>query len=159
MRRSKRLVSASNLTIPLTVVVGLSLCSITLAQEKPWMTLNQEAHQLYQQGKHQEGVKVAKEALSVAEKIFGTDSPVAAISLNNLAQLYRAQGNDDEAKKLLARAKGTPAGSTVLAQEARWKALYNQVGGLYQQGKYREAIPLAKEALKVAKQTFGQNHP
>lgn len=43
--------------------------------------------------------------------------------------------------------------------EASWKALMNQVRALYQQGKYREAVPLAKEALKVAEQTFGPDHP
>ncbi len=43
--------------------------------------------------------------------------------------------------------------------ETRWKALMNQVRALYQQGKYREAVPSAKEALKVAEQTFGSDHP
>ena len=54
---------------------------------------------------------------------------------------------------------GLSFGSTALAQEARWKALYKQVEALYQQGKYGEAIPVAKEALEVAEQTFGPDHP
>ncbi len=48
--------------------------------------------------------------------------------------------------------------SIAWAQEARWKALYNQTVDLFQKGKYREAIPVAKEALKVAEQTFGHDH-
>ncbi len=54
---------------------------------------------------------------------------------------------------------GLSFGSTALGQEARWRALYNQTMELYQQGKYREAIPVAKEALKVADQTFAPDHP
>ena len=53
---------------------------------------------------------------------------------------------------------GLSFSSIASAQEARWKALYNQVMELYQKGKYREAVPVAQEALKVAEQTFGPNH-
>ncbi len=54
---------------------------------------------------------------------------------------------------------GLSFGSTALGQEARWRALYNQTMELYQQGKYREVIPVGKEALKVAEQTFAPDHP
>lgn len=56
-------------------------------------------------------------------------------------------------------ALGLSPSSVALAQEARWMALYNQTIELIQQGKYREADTVAKEALKVAKLTFGPNHP
>ena len=45
------------------------------------------------------------------------------------------------------------------AQEARWQTLNQQVEQLYQQGRYAEAIPVAKEALRVAETTFGPNDP
>ncbi len=54
---------------------------------------------------------------------------------------------------------GLSFGCMESAQEAGWEALNNKVEELYEQGKYREAIPLAKEALKVAKQTFGPDRP
>ena len=54
---------------------------------------------------------------------------------------------------------GLSFGSVASAQEARLRELNNQVGALLQQGKYREAIPVAKEALKVAEQTFAPDHP
>ena len=54
---------------------------------------------------------------------------------------------------------GLSFGSIASAQEARWKALKNQVKALYEQGKYREGIPVAKEALKVTEETFGSDHP
>ena len=53
---------------------------------------------------------------------------------------------------------GLSLSSIALAQEARWEALNSQAFVLYKQGKYRGAIPLAKESLKVAEQTFGPDH-
>jgi TonB family protein len=48
--------------------------------------------------------------------------------------------------------------SVAYAQEARWEELDSQAGALYDQGKYHEAISVAKEALKVAEQNFGPKH-
>jgi tetratricopeptide (TPR) repeat protein len=44
-------------------------------------------------------------------------------------------------------------------QEAEWKELTEQVEDLYQQGRYGEAIPIAEEAVRVAKTTFGNEDP
>jgi len=52
--------------------------------------------------------------------------------------------------------------SILAAQEAelqKAKELYAQVVPLYQQGKYAEAIPLAREALRLAEQALGPDHP
>ena len=45
------------------------------------------------------------------------------------------------------------------AQDTLWNELNDQVVVLYQQGRYSEATKVAKEALKVAKNTFGSDHP
>jgi CHAT domain-containing protein len=44
------------------------------------------------------------------------------------------------------------------AQEARWKELDAQVDQLQKQGKNKEALPVAEEALHVAEATFGAEH-
>jgi len=49
--------------------------------------------------------------------------------------------------------------SIAFAQEARLEELNYKIEELYKQGKYREAIPLAKEFLKIAEQTYGPDHP
>ncbi len=43
---------------------------------------------------------MAKKALKVAEREFGSDHPDVATDLNNLADLYRAQGRHSEAEPL-----------------------------------------------------------
>jgi tetratricopeptide (TPR) repeat protein len=45
------------------------------------------------------------------------------------------------------------------AQDALLENLYSQVFELYEQGRYSEAADIAKEALKVAEETFGQEDP
>jgi tetratricopeptide (TPR) repeat protein len=44
-------------------------------------------------------------------------------------------------------------------QEALWNELNANFKALYQQGRYSEAAKVAKEALKVAEETYGSHHP
>ena len=48
---------------------------------------------LSQQGQYSEAIPYAREALRLGEEEFGPDHPATAIFLNNLALLYKAQGN------------------------------------------------------------------
>ena len=41
-------------------------------------------------------------------------------------------------------------GTLLWAQQAKWEELKARVEALYQQGEYAEAIPVAREALRVA---------
>jgi len=62
--------------------------------------LNKEATSLYQKDQYDRAVVVAKKALDVAEKMVGPDHRAVAVSLNNLAELYRAQGYYAQAESL-----------------------------------------------------------
>jgi len=73
------------------------------AQETRWETLMAEAVKAYQQADYAEAEKLFLAALKEAEK-FGEQDPRFAASLNNLAELYRAQGKYTEAEPLLQRA-------------------------------------------------------
>ena len=90
--------------IVLIMVLLLSFTLPAYAQEKLWKELNDKANNLYQQGRYSEAVSVAKEALKIAEEIFGKDHPGVALSLNNLAELYYSQGKYAEAEPLYKRA-------------------------------------------------------
>ena len=69
-----------------------------------WEILNQEVISLYEQGRYDRAVVVAKKALEVAEKNVGPNHPDVATSLNNLAELYRTQGQYAQAEPLYKRA-------------------------------------------------------
>lgn len=59
---------------------------------------------LYNQGRYQEALPLAKEAVRLVERKLGANHPTFAAHLNNLAALYFMQGRDIEAKALFERA-------------------------------------------------------
>ena len=70
-----------------------------------WQRLNQQTASLFEQGKYDRAIVVAKKALEVAEREFvGPNHPAVAASLNNLAFLYHKQGEYAEAEPLYKRA-------------------------------------------------------
>ena len=66
--------------------------------------LNQQVVALYQQGRYADAIPLAQESLSIFEAVLGTDYPLVAVGLNNLAGLHRAQGNYEAALPLYERA-------------------------------------------------------
>lgn len=49
--------------------------------------------------------------------------------------------------------------SSVYAQEVLWEKLNGKAKTLFKQKRYPDALSVAKEALKVAEDTFGHDHP
>ena len=121
--------------------------------------LTQQVIQLYQQGKYNEAIPLAEQALAIIKQQLGDNHPSTAISLNNLAALYRVQGRYSEAEPLYKQALAIwkqqlgdnhPSTATSL----------NNLAALYRvQGRYSEAEPLYKQALTIIKQQLGDNHP
>ena len=135
--------------IVLMLVLAVSLALPASAQEALWKELDAKVVTLYQQGRYAEGIKVAKDALKVAESTFGPDHHNLATSLNNLALLYVAQGKYAAAEPLYKRAlaiweKALGSSHPDVAQSL------NNLAGLYdEQGKYAEAEPLHKGASRI----------
>ncbi|TRV53305.1 MAG: tetratricopeptide repeat protein [Microcystis panniformis Mp_MB_F_20080800_S26D] len=121
--------------------------------------LTQQVIQLYQQGKYNEAIPLAEQALAIIKQQLGDNHPLTAQSLNNLALLYDSQGRYSEAEPLYKEAL------------AIWKqqlgdnhpdtaTSLNNLAALYRvQGRYSEAEPLYKQALAIRKQQLGDNHP
>ena len=88
--------------ITVAVLLLLSRTALVYAEGAgiEWDVLNQEAIDLYRQGKYDRAVVVAQKALEVAEQNVGRDHPDVALSLNNLAELYRTQGDYAKATQL-----------------------------------------------------------
>ena len=84
----------------LHIIFVASLTIFGCTQKASWEELNAKSEELYRQGRYLEGITVAEEALSVAEKTFRPDHPNVAISLNILAELYRVQGKYNEAEPI-----------------------------------------------------------
>jgi tetratricopeptide (TPR) repeat protein len=98
-------------------------------------------------------------ALVLREQALGPDHPNVATSLNNLAELYRAQGQYAKAKPLYRRSLAI-----------REKALgpdhpdvagsLNNLAELYRhQGQYAKAEPLYRRSLAIWEKALGPDHP
>ncbi|WP_375327584.1 tetratricopeptide repeat protein [Microcystis sp. BLCC-F210] len=121
--------------------------------------LNQQVIQLYQQGKYNEAIPLAEQALAIIKQQLGDNHPLTAQSLNNLAFLYDSQGRYSEAEPLYKQAlaiikKQLGDNHPLTAQSL------NNLAELYRvQGRYSEAEPLYNQALAIIKQQLGDNHP
>ncbi len=73
------------------------------AQETRWDSIMADAAKAHQQADYAQAEKLFLAALKEAEK-FGEQDPRFAASLNNLAELYRAQGKYAQAEPLFQRA-------------------------------------------------------
>src|SRR3954465_11774297 len=90
----------TRITLLLTLVLWLASSTYAHAQSLEWQELNAEVTALYQQGRYDKALAVAKEALDVAEKEQVPSLPTIATSLNDLALLYQAQGQYAQAEPL-----------------------------------------------------------
>lgn len=84
-------------------ILVTSFTMVTDAQEDLYNKLNKKLATLYKQGKTLQAIKVAEEALQVAEKTYGKKHAYVSTSLNNLALLYISEGKYEKAEELFER--------------------------------------------------------
>ena len=94
--RSDAWMVAVVVSIGVACVVG---CSTVRAE-----TRAEQISRLYGEGKYAAATELAKAELADNLKSLGPDHPDTAATLNNLAELYRAQRKYDEAEPLYQRA-------------------------------------------------------
>lgn len=134
----------------LIMMLTVLVCVTAGAQEPLWNNLNARVRELSQQGRYSEAVKVAEEALKVAKGTFSPDDPQAAMSLNNLADLYKAQGKSYEANRLYEQALDHPEPTRRM----------NGLTELYRaQGRYADLGQLYNESLPIIERNSGAGNP
>ncbi|MBI4342714.1 MAG: tetratricopeptide repeat protein [Candidatus Omnitrophica bacterium] len=149
------------------VLIGLCVLLVMAEEpaawaEAPTRSLDELVGQvtaLYREHRFAEAVPIAEEAIGVAERTYGPEHPVVAISLNNLAGLYAAQGQYGQAEPLYQQALAI-----------KWKVLgpahpgiaptLNNFAGLYAaQGRYTDAELLYIHAINLLAASVGAKHP
>src|SRR5260221_5761802 len=92
----------------LVLLVGLGFfigeCPRSLARNDDPGVLNQQVLQLYQQGKYQEAIPIAKKLLVIQKRVLGPEHPDTVSSLNNLGALYEGMGDYAAAEPLFQQA-------------------------------------------------------
>lgn len=145
----------------LAVIAVLSLWAVfpVEAQEAEWKRLVQETQSLYGQGRYAPAMVSAKEALRVAENTFGPDHPDVAVSLSNLAELYRSQGRYAETEPLYRRALAIREKALGLGHPEVGASLNNLALLYVSLGRYAEAETLYRRSLEIKENAFGPDHP
>ena len=144
----------------LLVAIAQPAISDTTAQgsEQEAEQLNQQAVQLYQQGKYQEALPLLQRTLEINEKVLGSEHERTAINLNNLGWLYEALGQYDNALPLYQRAL-TILEKTLGPEHENTAGSLNNLGELYRVlGQYDKALPLHQRALTILEKTLGPEH-
>jgi len=144
------------------MLVGI-LCLVLVliqarTQEIQWRKHLAAGAKAHQEGRYSDAVNSFQVAAKDAEA-FGPQDPRLAISLNNLAELYRLQGKYAEAEPLYKRSLAIREKALGPAHPDVANSL-NNLALLYRlRGMYAEAEPLSKRSLAIYEKALGPEHP
>ena len=132
-------------------------------QENPELAkaekLNQEVLNLIKEGKYQEAIPLAQQALEIRQTILGKEHIDVAVSLNNLASLYESLGEYEKALPLYQEALAIF--QKRLGEENTAVAIsLNNLAHLYQlMGRYEQALSFYQKTLEMRRKILGNEHP
>jgi len=121
--------------------------------------LHEQAGKLYDEGKFREGTPVAERALALSEQALGPTHANVAVSLNDLARLYKAQGAYGKAEPLYVRAVEIFEKALGPTHPNVATSLHNLAALYLVQGAYGKAAPLLVRALAIDEHALGPTHP
>jgi len=149
---------ASELWLPHAMMCAKWIEQEAFSSEGSAHLLHQSGYYLSNRARHREAEPFCSQALSMNERLFGPEHPNTTISLNNLADLYRLQGQFAKAEPLLKRSLGNKL--KVFGNSHPDTAIsIGNLGQLYHdQGKFGEAELLYKRALEICEQEVGPQH-
>lgn len=141
------------------IVILLVLIFSTISYSQTWDQLAVKTVQLYKQGDYENGIKYAKLSIEKALTDFGKTHKNYAVSLSNLALLYKSTGNYFEAENLYLEALSILK-NYYPAETFNYAITIDNLGNLYlAMGKYGEAETCYKEARRILKKfNNGENY-
>jgi esterase/lipase superfamily enzyme/tetratricopeptide (TPR) repeat protein len=135
-----------------------TISGATSAQSDELSKLNDEVAKLYKAGKYSEAVAVARQALTLAEGLYGQEDAHTATPLDNMALLYQSKGHYADAEPLYKRALAIRE-KALGPDHPDVAAALNNLALLYRdQGRYADAEPLYKRSIVIAEKALGPDH-
>ena len=123
---------------------------VVQAQQVGWEDLNTKAQALYRQGRYDDALVSAKEALRLADLMIGSEhTRKTATSLSGLALIYEARGDYGAAEPLAMRCLTITEDALGADHLQTAVALSNMARVYYFEGKLAEAEPLFTRALTI----------
>ena len=153
-------IARMSLIIVAAVVLWTSLAIMpaAAAPKDEAAALETKVDELYRAGKYADAIPLAQRALAIREKALGPNHPDVAMSLKNLASLYRNQGRYADAEPLYKRSlaireKALGRDHPDIAQSL------NNLAALYRrQGRYADAEPLYQRCIATKAATPTPSH-
>jgi len=114
--------------------------------------------QYYAAGRYKEAIPIARRALSIRERALG-ENPDTAVSLNNLAVLFDAIGDQARAEPLYRRSLAIREKTLGADHPDTATALNNLAFSYKTAGDYARAEPLYRRALAIREKRLGPDDP
>ena len=112
---------------------------------------------LFNEGKYDEALPIAKRALDLRERALGTDHEIVQGALLNLIEIYTAKKKYGEAQKLVERLLRTHE-KTVGPEDAGAAVILDKLAFLtYVQGDFSKSEAAYQRALAIREKVFGPN--
>lgn len=156
----------------ITMIVTMFTCVSPLAHARPLRPtrssqaaladatqLDRKVKRLLDEGKSHDALRPAERSLALRETTLGAMDPDIATSLNNLAEVYSAEGMPGKAESLLVRALAIRE-KTFGPMHLDVALTLNDLGDTYRvQGAYDKAEPLLMRALDIREKMSGSESP
>lgn len=143
------------------LLAAIFLCGFAgplFAQAEKLDALNVKVAEFYQAGRFADAEPVAREALGVAETLFGPQDSRTVAPLSNLAFIYQARGKYPDATQLFKRCLAIVEGA-VGPKHKDVGTLLNNIAELHRlQGQFAEAEPLYKRAIAIYEDLGNADH-
>ena len=129
------------------------------AAEIEWSKLNKQVIELHNQGDIHRAVSCAEKALESARTIYLSDHEHLAISINNLAEMYRIQGKLSKAEPLYLESLAMYRLLSGDLDHNNLVSIINNLAEVYRvQGKLSKAESLCLEALAIRRQLYDEDN-
>lgn len=124
-----------------------------------WQQLDRQAFQLYEQGRHDEAIRMATQACELARQQFGADHPDYATSLGNMAVLRMRMSNYTTAEPLMRQALEIKRKALGEDHPDYVNSLNNLAGLYYYMGNHAESAQLYHQVVNIKRTIMRENDP
>jgi tetratricopeptide (TPR) repeat protein len=145
--------------LPQALICATWITQTSLVDTKAARLLSQTGYYLQDRAEYGEAESALKQALLLNEQIFGLEHPDVAQSLNDVAQLYHAQGHYEQAESFQERALSMRQRLLKWDHSDIAESRFNLALIYKAQGKYPQAQSLYEQVLAIDEEQAGSEHP
>ena len=145
--------------LPIVVIALLLWPTAAVAQSEDVLSMMRRITELSRAGRYAEGIPLAQKLVAEAEKTFGKDHQLTAMTLFTLADLHRMQGQFQEAEPVLNRVLAIRERALGPSDPEVAATLLSLAQLFLSMARYVEAESHLSRVLDIRVRTLGSDHP